>query len=100
MKAKYSVISLIALLIFYSLCYGADNAEGLRQQNRKRFAHIKKLTAIQAYYLFIGKKIILADANPRIRFKSWHAFGAINLPADEINKLNIKLKRTAPIALY
>lgn len=92
------LISFIVLTL--SVVSASHSAEEQRQLCERRYAHIPKLTAEQAYALLQAGQILIVDAADPERFKQQHCIGAINIPVKFADKFRLNTPKSRMIGVY
>ncbi|MBN2512083.1 MAG: hypothetical protein JXB18_04000 [Sedimentisphaerales bacterium] len=71
-----------------------------REWSRKEYAHVPKMPAEMAFYLYRQGKLVLIDAGQPERFKEQHCLGAFNIPEQVAHKVRLKLPLEQIIGVY
>lgn len=98
-KIMMLLISCIMLLTT-RMASASESAEEQRQRLQRRYAHIPKLTAEQAYCLFKAGKILIVDAGEPERFKQQHCIGSINISVKFADKIRLNIPKSRLIGVY
>lgn len=79
----------------------AMTADEQRKWAEEEYGKIPKITAQQAYAMFVARKIVIVDASLPNRFKNRHCKGAISFPETMVNKIKkIKFPKKTMFAVY
>ena len=90
---RYKIIFLLLFLLFFLAI--PPNGRALEPEEIKKLPHI---SAIQAFYLFKQKKILLLDVHD-FKEKS-EIIGAYYIPAKKIEKVNLKIPKDQLIGVF